>query len=180
MQMSLDGYIEGPQGDMTWVNTKDDEQWEDTFEMLETVDLVILGRVMFSDYRDFWKKALTNPDATPTEARYARFAANTPHIVFSTRMQNADWFNTSVIRGNVVEEIKKLKSLPGQDIYVAGGARLAATVVEGGVVDEYRLTVNPTILGSGKSFFQQQHGRRNLELISSKSVRTGRLIVRYR
>jgi dihydrofolate reductase len=180
MQISLDGFIEGPHGDMSWIKTDDEEQWEDTFEMLQSVDLLILGRVMFSDYRDYWKNALNNPNASANDARYARYAADTPHIVFSSRMHNPDWSNTSVVRGNVIEEIKKLKAKPGKDIYVVGGARLAATVIEGGLVDEYRLTINPSIIANGKSFFQQQHSRRNLELISSKSVKAGRLIVRYK
>lgn len=179
MQMSLDGFVEGPHGDMSWVKKDDQEQWEDTFDMLQSVDVLVLGRVMYPAYRDYWKHALVDPDASAEEVRYARFAAETPHLVFSNRMQNPDWSNTTVIRGHVLEEIKKLKSQTGKDIYLVGGARLAATAVEGGAVDEYRLTVNPCILGNGKSFFQLQHIRRNLEHLSSKTLRSGRLIVRY-
>src|SRR5689334_19531297 len=109
MQISFDGFVEGPHGDLSWIKTDDEKQWEDTFEMLQTVDLLILGRVMYPGYRDYWKNALHDPKASANEVRYANFAASTPHIVFSTRMHNPDWSNTSVIRGNVVEEIKKLK-----------------------------------------------------------------------
>jgi dihydrofolate reductase len=180
MQVSLDGFIEGAQGDMSWLNTDDPDQWDDLFDMLENVDLLLLGRVMFPEYRDYWKNALTDPKASANEVRYAQYAAKTPHIVFSSRMQNPDWSNSTVVRGHVVGEIKKLKLLPGKDIQVVGGAGLAATVIEGGLVDEYRLIVNPTILGGGKSFFQQQHGRRNLELISVKTLDSGRLILRFK
>ena len=180
MQVSLDGFIESAKGDMSWMNTDDPDQWDDLFDVLENVDLLLLGRVMFPEYRDYWKNALTDPKASVNEVRYAQYAAKTPHIVFSSRMQNADWSNSTVIRGHVVGEIKKLKSLPGKDIQVVGGAGLAATVIEGGLVDEYRLTVNPTILGGGKSFFQQQHSRHSLELISAKTLDSGRLIVRFK
>lgn len=179
MQISVDGFIEGPQGDMSWIKTDDLDQWDDLFDMLENVDLLILGRVMFSEYRDYWKNALTDPKASASEVRYARYAAKTPHVVVSTRMQNADWSNTTIVRDHLNTEIKKLKSQPGKDILVVGGARLAASVIEGGLVDEYRFTVNPSILGGGKSLFQQQHSRHNLELISTKTLGSGRLIVRF-
>jgi dihydrofolate reductase len=179
MQVSLDGYIEGPNGDMSWIKTDDVEQWDDLFDMLENVDLLLLGRVMFPEYRDYWKNALTDPKASANEVRYAQFAAKTPHIVFSNRMQNPDWSNSTVVRGHLNTEIKKLKSQSGKDIQVVGGARLAASVIEGGLVDEYRFTVNPSLLGGGKSLFQQQHSRHSLELISTKTLSSGRLIVRF-
>jgi dihydrofolate reductase len=95
-------------------------------------------------------------------------------------MHNPDWSNTTVVRGHVNTEIKKLKSQAGKDILIVGGARLASSVIEGGLVDEYRLTVNPCILGGGKSLFQQQHSRHNLELISTKTLDSGRLIIHFR
>jgi dihydrofolate reductase len=179
IQMSLDGFIEGPQGDISWIKTNDDDEWEDYFDMLQSVDLLVLGRVTFPDYRDHWKNALTSVQASANEVQYAQYAANTPHIVFSSRMHNPDWSNTTVIKGNVIGEIKRLKAQPGKDIQVVGGARLAATVIEGGLVDEYRFVINPVILGNGKSLFQEQHGKHNLDLVSSKALQSGRLIVRF-
>jgi dihydrofolate reductase len=83
MQMSLDGFIEGENGDATWMNTNDPEDWPDLFEMLKTVDLFVLGRVMWPGYRDYWKQALTSSTASSNEVKYARMAEKTKHLVFS-------------------------------------------------------------------------------------------------
>ena len=180
MQVSLDGFIEGPNGDMSWMQTDDGEQWDEVFEMLQSVDLMILGRVMFPDYRDYWKQALTNPKASANEVAYARLAEKTKHIVFSSTMKDPQWNNTQIINGKVVDEIAKIKKQPGKDIYVVGGAKLAATVMEGGLVDEYRLTINPVIVGNGKSFFREQHSKHLLEPIHTKVQKSGVILAAYK
>jgi dihydrofolate reductase len=78
MQLSLDGFTEGENGDMSWLQKEDPEQWSDLFEMLETVDLFFLGRVMFPDYRNYWKSALTNNNVSANHRRYAQLAAKPP------------------------------------------------------------------------------------------------------
>jgi dihydrofolate reductase len=180
MQVSLDGYVEGPNGDMRWMQTDDGEQWDDVFEMLQSVDLMILGRVMFPEYRDYWKHAPTNPKASANEVAYARLAEKTKHIVFSSTMTDPQWSNTQIINGQVAHEIAKIKKQPGKDIYLVGGAKLAATVIEAGLVDEYRLTINPVIIGSGKSFFRDQHSRHVLEPVHTKVQKSGVIMAAYR
>jgi dihydrofolate reductase len=180
MQVSLDGFIEGPNGDMSWLHKDDKEQWQDLFEMLQSVDLFLLGRVMFPDYRNYWKQALTNPQASPNEVAYAQLAEKTKHIVFSATMDEPAWENTQIINGDVAEEIAKLKKQPGKDIQVVGGARLAATVIEAGLVDKYRLIINPVIIGSGKSFFRDQRSKHLLELTGTKLLASGVMIARYK
>ena len=179
MQTSLDGYIEGPNGDMSWFQREDPEQWKDVFEMLESVDLFLLGRVMFPEYRDYWKQALTNQNSPANHVAYAKLAEKTKHVVFSSTLKDAEWKNTQIVNGNVVEEVKKLKQLPGKDIQVVGGAKLAATVIGAGLADEYRLTINPVILGGGKSFFRDQNSKHQLKLMNCKTLQSGVMIVRY-
>jgi dihydrofolate reductase len=180
MQVSLDGYIEGPRGDMSWIEKDDDELWKDLFGMLQSVDLFLLGGGMFADYRNYWKQALHNPTASHNEVAYARLAEKRKHIVFSSTIKDPKWDNTQIVNGNVEEEIKKLKQELGQDIQVVGGARLASTVIAAGLVDEYRLTINPIIIGSGKSFFKDQWARHSLRHISTKVLNNGIMVVRYR
>lgn len=180
MQVSLDGFTEGPGGDMSWVATDDDNQWKDLFEMLESVDLFLLGRVMWPEYRDYWKKALTSSTASPNDVAYAKRAEKTKHLVFSQTMNDSGWENTTIIKGPVLEEVVKLKEASGKDIQIVGGAKLAATIIEASLVDEYRLTINPVILGDGKSFFRTQHSKQVLELISTKELPSGVVVVRYK
>jgi dihydrofolate reductase len=179
MQLSLDGFTEGENGDMSWLQKEDPEQWSDLFEMLETVDLFFLGRVMFPDYRNYWKSALTNNNVSANHRRYAQLAAKTAHVVFSQTLKEAGWDNTQIVQGNVVEEVKKLKNQVGKDIQLVGGAKLAATVMNAGLVDEYRLVQNPVVVCKGKSFFRQLTKSSKLQLQYVKPLRSGVVILRY-
>src|SRR6186713_1158030 len=152
MQMSLDGFIAGENGDTSWMRTNDPEDWTDLFEMLKTVDLFVLGRVMWPDYSNYWKQALTSSTASPNEVKYARIAEKTPHLVFSKTIKDPEWTNANILSGDVVEEVKKLKQLPGKDIVSFGGAKFARTLIDAGLVDEYRLAVVGAIVTKGKSF----------------------------
>jgi dihydrofolate reductase len=179
MQISVDGYIEGPDGDMSWAAKDEEELWDDLFKMLETVDTLILGRKMFSDYRNYWNWCLNNPDASLNERRYAEYAMKNRHIVYSNTMKDPEWSNTTVVAGNVIDHVRELKLEPGGDIHLVGGARLAATLIDAGLVDRYRLVINPYFINTGKSFFQQLTSRQSLELTESKAFKTGHVIVDY-
>jgi dihydrofolate reductase len=180
MQVSLDGYIEGGNGDMSWLQRDDPEQWKDLFEMLESVDLFLLGRVMYPDYRDYWILAPMNEKASSNEKKYAQMAEKTDHIVFSNTLKESGWDNTRIISSPVAEEVKKIKQVKGRDIQIIGGAKLAATLLNAGLVDEYRLTVNPVILAKGKSFFNQSTLHSRLELLQAKTLKSGVVILKYK
>jgi dihydrofolate reductase len=180
MQISLDGFVVGENDDMHWIATDTPEIWDDLFAMLEDVDLFLLGRGMYAGYRDYWKKALQVTGFSENEVKYARLAATAPHIVFSSTLKDPQWDNTRIINGNVVEEVRKIKEQPGKGIYVVGGARFAGTLIEAGLIDEYRLTVNPIIVGKGKSLFQNVTRQRELELLETKQMPGGVVVVRYR
>jgi dihydrofolate reductase len=180
MQMSLDGFIVGENGDTSWMSTNDPEDWTDLFEMLKTVDLFVLGRVMWPDYSTYWKQALTSSTASPNEVKYARIAEKTQHIIFSKTLKDPQWTNAKIVSGDVVEETKKLKQQPGKDIVTFGGAMFARTLIEAGLVDEYRLCVVSAIVTKGKSFFDGLTKKSTLELADVKKLKSGMIIVRYR
>ena len=122
---------------------------------------------------------MTSSAASPNEVAYAKLAGKTKHFVFSQTMQDPGWENATVIKGPVAEEVKKIKQSKGKDIQIVGGAKLAATIMEAGLVDEYRLTINPVIVGEGKSFFRDQHSKQFLQLISTKKLPSGVIIARH-
>lgn len=179
MQTSVDGYVEGENGDMSWINTDESALWGDVFEMLTNVDAAILGRGMFAGYRDYWRGCLTGL-CTPDELKYAKWADKTTHFLVSKTVKDPQWQNTTVISGNVAEEIKKIKSQRGGDIYVVGGAQLARTVIDAGLVDEYRITVSPYIAKGGKSMYKPLANTHKLELIKAKTLGSGTVVLRYR
>jgi dihydrofolate reductase len=181
MQISVDGYIEDPEAKQDWV-----DNWEDTYGFLDQVDVCVLGSVMYPGYEQYWTSALENPQGrlpfsgkvpTPKEVEYAKWASKTPHIVVSHRPLDVKWKNSRVVSD--LEEIRKLKELPGRDIYVVGGAKLVSSLINLGLVDEVRLMVNPILLGGGKPLFNGVTERHYLKLVSAEQRDRGVMYLIY-
>ena len=179
IQVSLDGFVEGPNGEMDWLAHDDDEYWQDLFELLESVDTFLLGRVTYPDYAAYWGAVLTNPDSSKNQVRYARIAERTPHLVFSRTLKKVNANNTRIISGDLEGEVLDLKNQHGKDMVVWGGASLASAFVELGLVDEYQFALNPVVLGGGKALFKDVRRRRRLKLAGVRTLRSGVVLVRY-
>jgi dihydrofolate reductase len=186
LQTSVDGFIEGPNGELDWAMAEDEETWRDLFEMLESADTCILGRVMYPEYEQYWLAVLANPagilplsgrPATKNEISYARWANKTPHIVLSRTLDKVQWKTTRIVRD--VEEIRELKQQPGRNIYAVGGATLVGSLMNAGLVDELHLTVNPLVLGGGKALLKDVKERRALKLVRAKPLISGKVSLAY-
>jgi len=184
--VSVDGFIEGPNGEMDWLTTTDEEIWKEEFEMLDHIDTLILGRKMYPDYAQYWMSILANPNdplpengsfASKYHIAYAAFADKTPHFVLSKTLDKVAWKNTQIIRQ--VDEIRELKKNRGKDIYAVGGATLVSSLMNLGLIDELQLRVNPIILGGGKALFKDLKQRRSLKLVAAKSLRSGMVNLIY-
>ena len=99
--------------------------------------------------------------------------------MFSATLDRADWNNTTLLKGDVAQEVAKLKDLEGRDIFLVGSARLASTLIEHDLIDEYRFGINPLLLGSGTPFFKGGSSRLDLKLIHSKILKSGVVILHY-
>jgi dihydrofolate reductase len=181
MQSSLDGKIEGPEGVADWVDA-----WSDHYDVMPRVDACLLGAGMYPGYEQYWTAIQNAPDKplpmtgkmpTPGEVEYARFTAQTPHYVLSSTLTSALWPQTSFVRG--LDDVAALKQQPGKDIYLVGGARTVASLVDAGLVDELRLTVYPLIAGEGKALFATTDRRRGLELRSVQQLEGGLVSLIY-
>jgi dihydrofolate reductase len=181
MQSSLDGKIEGPEGYADWVDA-----WSDHYDVIPRVDACLLGAGMYPGYEAYWTAVQNGPDKplpqtgkVPTrgEVEYARFAAQTPHYVVTSTLTSALWPKTSFVRG--LDEVAALKQQPGKDIYLIGGARTLASLIDAGLVDELRLTVHPLIAGEGKALFATTERRRGLDLREVQELQSGRVSVTY-
>jgi dihydrofolate reductase len=186
LQVSVDGSIEGPNGEMDWAMAEDEDSWKDVFEMLAHVDTFILGRKMYPGYEQYWLAVLANPDgvlpfsgrvASKNEIDYARFADRTPHIVLSKTLDKVSWKTTRIVRD--VEEIRRLKQQSGKDIYAVGGATLVSSLMNLGLIDEIQLLVNPLILGGGKALFKDVKDRQTLKLVQAKPLKSGKVSLIY-
>jgi dihydrofolate reductase len=181
VEMSLDGFIEGQKGEMDWFDTDDDESWKELFRLLSSVDTVLLGRVMYPGYSEYWRTVLSEPKKYPkNHLRYARWAEKTRHIIFSHTMKKADWENTEVNGGDLEKEVGKLKRGRGGALITFGGATFASALVDRGLVDEYQLIVSPVILGGGKALFKDVNQRLRLKLTRTKAFRSGAVLLRYK
>jgi len=186
LQVSVDGSIEGPNGEMDWATAEDEDSWKDIFEMLSHIDTLILGRRMYPGYEQYWLAVLANPDgvlpfsgrvASKNEIDYARFADRTPHIVLSKTLDKVSWKTTRIVRD--VEEIRRLKQQSGKDIYAVGGATLVSSLMNLGLIDEIQLLVNPLILGGGKALFKDVKDRQTLKLVQAKPLKSGKVSLIY-
>jgi dihydrofolate reductase len=183
LQVSLDGYVQGPDGEADWVDS-----WADALGLVGAVAAFVLGRGMFDGrYEQYWDAALADPDTGsamygrapyPREIDYARLAHETPHIVLSKTMTKATWPNARIARD--VDEVAAFKREPGQAVYVVGGPGLVATLMNAGLVDELRLIVQPVLLGGGMPLFGGVHQRHALELVAAEPGPRGRVDLTYR
>jgi dihydrofolate reductase len=181
MKISLDGKISGPDGsDADWVNG-----WSDDYGLTEHIDACVIGG-LYPGYEQYWtgiqqepEKILpeTNKKPTPGEVKWARFAEHTPHYVLSGTVSSTLWPLTHFIRG--IEDVAELKKQGGKDIYIIGGARTVANLIDAGLVDELRLIVYPLIAGDGRALFGTTKRRQLLNLRETHQLSDGRVMLIY-
>ncbi len=176
MSVSLDGFIEATNGDLSW--SFPDEELHKHFNDLEnTIDIHLYGRRLYENMAAYWPTADENPSAPEYEVAYARIWKSMPKVVFSKTLDQVGW-NSRLVRGNIAGEVNQLKEGPGKDLSV-GGAGLASTFMQLGLIDEYWLYVHPVILGGGKPMFRQLHDKINLKLVETRTFGSGVVLLRY-
>jgi dihydrofolate reductase len=177
MATTLDGVV-APERGKDVFDFGDEGVWTYTFEMLETVDTMLLGAGMHQEYLSHWHAALTSPAASQSEQRYATLAARTRHFVLSRTLHKVEWPNASVLTGGV-DGIADLKKQAGRDIIFWGGPTAAAAAIEAGVVDEYHLVTHPVIAGGGKKLFDNVVEMRRVRHQDTKSLPSGIVVLKY-
>jgi dihydrofolate reductase len=174
--VSLDGVMEDPGGAEGYKHggwTFEIERGEgDAFKMQETMgsDALLLGRKTYEGFAEAWPQR---------EGEFADKFNNMPKYVVSSTLGEPDWSNTTVLGGDLVEEVGRLRQGPGGDIVVHGSCQLAQALLEHDLVDELRLMVFPVLLGSGKRLFGEHEEKQALRLTDSKTVGDGVVILVY-
>src|SRR5436853_4448875 len=175
--VSLDGVMEAPGGGESykhagWTFDIDRGKEGDKFKLDETLnsEALLLGRVTYEGFAAAW------PSRTD---EFAEKMNSMPKYVVSSTLEKAEWNNSTVLRGDVAEEVRKLKEQVDGVILVAGSARLVQTLLEHDLVDELRLMVYPVVLGSGKRLFGETSDKKPLRLTDSRMVGDGVAILTY-
>ena len=171
---SLDGYFEGPDRDIDW-HTVDDEFNEFAIQQTGEFGALLFGRVTYELMASYWPTA----DAKRNDPMIASLMNSLPKVVFSKTLEKVDWENTKLVKDNFAEEVLKLKQQPGKDIAIFGSSDLAVALLEHNLVDEFRIMINPIVLGEGKPILQGIKTRLNLKLLKSRTFKTGNVLLYY-
>jgi dihydrofolate reductase len=179
MHVSLDGLVQGTnEWDLNWISI-DEEIEKYVKDILSNVDTVMFGRVTYQGMESYWPTVPANPASTKHEIDHAQWLENTSKIVFSKSLEKVEWNNTRLIKENIAEEIAKLKQQPGKDIIIIGSPGIAHTFMQLGLIDEYRINVNPVVIGSGVPLFKDIQDRINLKLANVKTLNSGVVGLHY-
>jgi len=169
LAISLDGLIEGPNGEYDWCFTDPEEDYG-MADFLQRIDAIFYGRKSYELAAAF----AATPEGQAMAANYPKFK----EYVFSTTLTNAPE-NVEIVSSNIAEEVKRIKSEPGKDIWLYGGASLTTALMHLNLVDELMLAVHPIILGKGKSLFAELNSRFPLKHLETKTYSSGLVMLTY-
>ncbi len=181
MKLSVDGRSEGPEGYADWVDA-----WSEDYGLMERIDACLLGGRMYPGYEQYWTAIHQAPDRPlpmtgklphPAELKWSDFAQRTPHYVLSATLPSVTWPQTRLLRH--VNDVRALKAQAGEDIYLMGGATLAGSLLDAGLVEEMHCIIDPLFAGPARGPFECLTRRRELKLLSQRQLGGGRLHVAY-
>lgn len=172
---SLDGFYEGPNGELDWM-VVDDEFNDFAVRQLDEADTLGFGRLTYEHMAAYWptEQAKVNDPAITSRMN------DMEKLVFSTTLTGADWSPTTVILGDAIDLLPTIKSAAGGDILVLGSAQLTALLMRAGLVDELRIMICPIVLGQGQSPMEDLENRVSLLLQSVRQFESGNLLLTYR
>jgi dihydrofolate reductase len=178
MQISLDGFNStGPNDEQKWVTWAWEEIKHDVHKLASSCDTELIGRKLAIDYIPFWTDTLTQPESMMYET--AKIKEGQKKIVFTKTLDKSIWENTELAKGNLSDEINKLKNQSGKDIIVYGGSSFVSNLVKENLVDEFYLFLNPVALGKGIAIFDKLEEWQRLKLVKSKTFDCGIIFLRY-
>jgi dihydrofolate reductase len=172
VQMTVDGFIAGPNGEMEWTAVDWDKELKKYVgSITEPVDCIILGRKLAQGFIPHWA-------SRPEEEGADKFNS-TKKVVFTKTLEKSEWDNTVLEKGDLVNEITKLKKQDGKDIIAYGGATFVSALIKHELIDEFHLFINPTAIGKGMPIFKELDSKQNLILVKSTSFDCGIVVLNY-
>ncbi|HEX5370759.1 MAG TPA: dihydrofolate reductase family protein [Dehalococcoidia bacterium] len=179
--VSLDGYLGGPGGEMDWIHVGP-EMWEYVDPLTAQADAAIFGRITYEMMLSYWPTAGDGPGATSHDKNHSRWLNDATKVLVSSTTETASWAgrdNVTLVRNDVTKRIREIKQQPGKDMLLFGSASVARALIGEGLVDEYRLMLNPVILGAGISLFPDAGSKQALSLVESRVLEGGVVALSY-
>ncbi|MBM9575864.1 dihydrofolate reductase [Leptospira sp. 201903070] len=175
MMVSVDGYFEGPNKEIDW-HLVDDEFNEYAFDFLNQIDTLLFGRITYELMENYW----TSEEAIENDPQVAQRMNDVEKVVVSRTLKNPKWKNSKLIQGDLEKEIRKIKQQTGKNIAIFGSSDLTLPLIRAGLIDEFRILINPILLGKGKSLFQGLPEAQKLKLEQTKIFKSGNVFLSYR
>jgi dihydrofolate reductase len=172
--VTLDGFLAGANDEIDW-HVVDQEFNEYAIAFTDTVDALLFGRVTYELMASYWPTAAALADDPIIAAKMN----SVQKIVFSRTLDKVEWNNSRLVKENVPQEIAKLKQQPGKDVAIFGSSNLASTLIAHDLIDEYRIMVNPVVLGNGKPLFQDIKKKLELKLVNTRTFGSGVVLLCY-
>ena len=175
MFVTLDGMFAGPEGDISWHNV--DEEFNDfAIEQLGEVGTLLFGRVTYEGMASWWTSDMAISGDDPIVAGKMNALEK---VVFSRTLNSADWENTRLVKDNLEAEVAALKQQPGKDLVIFGSGSIISQLAQAGLIDEYRLFINPVALGNGTAMFAGLPEPLHLKLVDTRVFNSGNVLLRY-
>jgi dihydrofolate reductase len=176
MQITVDGFVAGPAGQLSWMTTEANDERLIGFitHLTDTSDTILLGRKMTGGFVQYWEALMTRPDSP--EYVFARKMVDTPKVVFSKTLSQVPGKNIRVESGDLREAVSRLKGQAGKDIVVYGGATFVSSLIQAGLIDELHFFVNPVAIGQGLQVFKAETP---FKLIGSTAYPSGIVVNSY-
>ncbi len=176
-RVSIDGFFAGPNGEIDWFIP--DPEVDKAVHEGGGADTVLFGRVTYQLFEGVWPKVEADPKASEEMRKTASELRQMTKIVFSKTLKEVSWENSSLAKGGVVEEVRKLKHADGSGIMIFGSGTIVQQLASERLIDDYWFVVTPVILGAGKSLFTGVR-RLDLELVETRSFKSGNVVLHYR
>ena len=178
MHTSLDGFVAGLKGELDWAKI-DDEMFDFVATMTDTADTALYGRVTYEIMQSYWPNAGKEPNASKHDKEHSAWYNKVSKVVLSKTISEKGLDNTTVISGQLTDNINKIKKQDGKNILIFGSPRASQSLLNEGLIDEFWLFVNPIILGQGLPLFKDITGTTKLKLVESKTFACGVIALHY-
>ncbi|RYG53141.1 MAG: dihydrofolate reductase [Chitinophagaceae bacterium] len=180
MNITLDGFIAGPQCELDWhFSYWNNEMSRHASEQLSRTDTILLGRVTYTAMAKYWPSVVMDNSFPRDDIAFAEMMNTHAKIVFSATLKKAGWHNSRLIQRATDAEVTRLKRLPGKDMIIYGSSKLAQSFMKADLIDEYMLWIYPVILGEGKPLFRELNDQSSLRLVDTKSFSSGVILMDY-
>jgi dihydrofolate reductase len=177
MQMTINGYVAGPNGENDWMTwNPDDEFLAFLVSLIDSSDTLVLGRKTAEGIIPFWEDMAKKNPVHP----FAKKIVDIPKVVFTKTLDKSTWNNTTLAKEDIAEEIAKLKKQNGKDILVFGGAGFVSSLIKEKLIDEYHLIVNPTAIGNGMTIFNSLDEIQKFSPLQAKLYPGGKTVLSYK